>query len=133
MDPKVKNLLRFFFNNIVFPFGLVFGCIHYFNITDYYRFFGQAVLVFIVWRICLAIYRRMIVPAKKPREFGKWAIVTGKGISLLPTAPFLTAIFLRLFSPLYLSPTRRFYIWYWQGIRRLPRQARHVCDDHFTL
>ncbi len=86
MDPKVKNLFRFFIANIILPLGVVVGCIRYFNISDYYRFFGQAVLVFFLWKICVAVYRRMIVPAKKPREFGKWAIVTGKRNSLLLTA-----------------------------------------------
>ena len=38
---------------------------------------GLLTTLTIIIRLALSIYRRLILPAKKPLEFGKWAIVTG--------------------------------------------------------
>ncbi len=78
MDPKVRNLIIFFVTN----FGVVFVALYFFvkfsGITDLVWLFGFLVLLLIGWRLFLSVYRRLIEPAKKPLEFGKWAIVTGK-------------------------------------------------------
>mmetsp|Transcript_7554 Transcript_7554/g.8230 ORF Transcript_7554/g.8230 Transcript_7554/m.8230 type:complete len:330 (-) Transcript_7554:1446-2435(-) len=77
MDPKVKNMLKYMAKNLALPLIAIVGAIKVFGITDYIRLLGQVALVIIVWRGGLSIYRRRIQPAKKPLEFGKWAIITG--------------------------------------------------------
>lgn len=77
IDPKVFNLFKFFLlrGGVLFCLGYAFPQVT--GITDPYKIFTLAVLAVVVWRSLLSIYRRMILPAKKPTDYGKWAIVTG--------------------------------------------------------
>jgi len=77
IDPKVYNLFKFLTTEL---FPVVFGIVAYiyiFKVTDYFRFLGQLTLVFGIFRALLHFYRRVLVPAKRPLDYGKWAIVTG--------------------------------------------------------
>lgn len=87
MDPKVKNMLKYMAKNLALPLIAIVGAIKVFGITDYIRLLGQVALVIIVWRGGLSIYRRRIQPAKKPLEFGKWAIITGNANLTILTSP----------------------------------------------
>lgn len=78
MDPKVKNLLKFLVETVLLPVVLLVALFKYFQVNDFFKAFGIITLAILVWRIGLAVYRRLILPGKKPQEFGKWAIVTGK-------------------------------------------------------
>ena len=80
IDPKVKNLIRFILQNVVLPVILFVLILKYFQITDYFRIFGIIVFLVALWRTILSVYRRVILPGKKPQDFGKWAIVTGKSV-----------------------------------------------------
>lgn len=77
MDPKVKNLIKF----VITSFGglvvVFFLFVRFAGVKDYVWLTGFITLLVAVWRIGLSVYRRLIMPAKKPLEFGKWAIVTG--------------------------------------------------------
>lgn len=73
----MKNLLKHLFFNIILPFILFLVLIKLLNISDYVYMIGLLTISIIVIRSGLSIYRRLILPAKKPLEFGKWAIVTG--------------------------------------------------------
>lgn len=78
IDPKVYNLIKFFTTEL---FPVVFGIaayIYFFKVTDYFRFLGQLTLSFGAFRASLQFYRRVLVRAKRPLDYGKWAIVTGK-------------------------------------------------------
>jgi hypothetical protein len=77
LDPKVKNLIIFFVTKGGFTFFLLYLFVKFSGITDLVWLFGFLVLLVIAWRVSLSVYRRLILPAKKPLEFGKWAIVTG--------------------------------------------------------
>ena len=39
---------------------------------------GAAFTFFVVVKYTHAFYQRMIVPAKEPLQYGKWALITGK-------------------------------------------------------
>jgi len=62
---------------MVLPLGAFFVAIKCFGVTDYFRLTGQIVLVLLLWKAGTVFYRRVVLPAKKPLEYGKWAIVTG--------------------------------------------------------
>ena len=76
MDPKVKNLIKFFATNLTILFLLIWASFKYVE-SDPLRWFGGLIALILLWRISLSIYRRCIVPAKHPRSYGKWAVVTG--------------------------------------------------------
>jgi len=46
-------------------------------LDDAFRWIGLITVIISVWRISLSIYRRLILPAKKPKSYGRWAVVTG--------------------------------------------------------
>lgn len=77
LDPKVKNLLKFFVSSVVLPLAALFVAIAYFGITDYFRLIGQITIALLAWKAGATFYRRVLLPPKKPLEYGKWAIVTG--------------------------------------------------------
>lgn len=79
LDPKVYNFLEFFVIKggaaaltfyVVLKLGYKFG-------YDAVHVIFAITIAIILWRALLSIYRRVIKPAKKPLEYGKWAIVTG--------------------------------------------------------
>ena len=78
LDPKVKNLIIFLVTNLAPVIAGLYFFVKYSGITDKIKLFGVLVLLISAWRIGLSVYRRLIQPAKKPLEFGKWAIVTGE-------------------------------------------------------
>lgn len=83
IDPKVYNLFKFLTTEL---FPVAFGIIAYiyiFKVVDYFRFLGQLTLAFGVFRASLHFYRRVLVSAKRPLDYGKWAIVTGKADIML--------------------------------------------------
>ena len=77
MDPKVRNLLKFVVKNMIGPVVIFIVALRFFGISDYFRLFGQITLVILLWKAGYAFYQRVLLPAKKPKDFGKWAIVTG--------------------------------------------------------
>jgi NADPH:quinone reductase-like Zn-dependent oxidoreductase len=77
LDPKVKNMSKFLIQNLLLPGFVLVILLRFAGITDYYRLFGQATLAFLLWRLFLSIYRRMLLPAKDYRKMGRWVIVTG--------------------------------------------------------
>jgi hypothetical protein len=78
MDPKVRNLLVFLAKNVFAPTAVIVAVVYSGGVTDYFRLLGQITIALLLWRVGLSIYRRLILPSKKPLEFGKWAIVTGE-------------------------------------------------------
>ncbi len=77
VDPKVKNLFIFVTTRLGSVVGFCYGFIWCTNERDPMRLVAYLTIGILVWRICLSIYRRLIVPAKEPLAYGKWAIVTG--------------------------------------------------------
>ena len=76
MDPKVKNLLIWVIQCLT---GLsIYGWFHLTYLSsDPLTAFAQFVLLIATWRALLSFYRRCILPPKHPRQYGKWAVVTG--------------------------------------------------------
>jgi len=77
IDPKVYNLIKFIVLRGSVLFAVGYSIPHIFGIKNLLTIVGLIVSIAASWRIALSIYRRMIIPAKKPKEYGKWAIVTG--------------------------------------------------------
>jgi hypothetical protein len=98
LDPKVRNLFIFLFKNLVVPLIPIVLLIKYIGVTDYFRLFGILTLALLVWKVGYTFYQRCILPAKKPQEFGKWAIVTGKTYSIRLFYLSLLIMFLLQFS-----------------------------------
>ena len=80
MDPKVKNLIKFFLQVGAAVGGLFYFILKVWGERDWIRIVGAITLAVVAWRTALSIYRRMILPAKAPSAYGKWAIVTGTKI-----------------------------------------------------
>lgn len=77
MDPKLKNLLKHLSINVLLPSASFILLVRLLNISDVVYIVGLLVIIVITIRFCVSFYRRVILPAKRPLEFGKWAIVTG--------------------------------------------------------
>ncbi len=77
MDPKLKNLLKHLSFNVLLPLASFILLIRLLNISDVVYIIGLLAIIVIVIRFCVSFYRRVILSAKRPLEFGKWAIVTG--------------------------------------------------------
>lgn len=45
--------------------------------SPYLNLISVLVVIVVIWRGCLSLVRRLVLPAKSPRSYGKWAIVTG--------------------------------------------------------
>lgn len=79
VDPKMRNLLIF----LVTRGSVVALCgwSYYTYMPDTYKNYSSVLSGFVtfivVWRSLLSLYRRLVLPATKPREYGEWAIVTG--------------------------------------------------------
>ena len=103
MDPKVRNLIIFLITNLGGVVLAFFLFVKFSGVKDYIWLLGFITLLVAVWRIGLSVYRRLILPAKKPLEFGKWAIVTGNNVIL-----FLQLIMIVIFV--------RIHVWYWKRV-----------------
>jgi hypothetical protein len=103
LDPKVRNLFIFLFKNLVVPLIPIVLLIKYIGVTDYFRLFGILTLALLVWKVGYTFYQRCILPAKKPQEFGKWAIVTGKAYSVWLFLSVLTMFLLQFYTSLLVS------------------------------
>jgi hypothetical protein len=79
---------------------------------------GVLALTVVIFRILLNIYRRFILPAKHPKSYGKWAIVTGHS----------SFCFL-----LCLTSSSRIDCRNWKRICRLFSQRGHVYFNYFTF
>eukprot|EP01038_Epipyxis_sp_PR26KG_P013243 gene13243-17749_t len=78
MDPKVKNLIKFLLVRIG-SISAVIAAVYY-SLDETNRWLvllAYVTLSIVVWRSLLSIYRRLILPAKRPLQYGRWAIVTG--------------------------------------------------------
>ncbi len=82
----MKNLFIFFLKLGGFIGAIFYVILNVWGERDPIRIVGGIVLVTAVWRGALSIYRRMIIPAKAPLAYGKWAIVTG----MLPESRVIT-------------------------------------------
>ena len=77
IDPKVLNLFKFVVTKGGFVVALLYGYKKFSGETDPIRFIGCVALCVAAWRILLSMYRRLVLPPKDPKSYGKWAIVTG--------------------------------------------------------
>ena len=86
MDPKTRNLLLFVVPRLLaisaFAAGVQFvlrsgAWASFVAANPYLNLLSVLVLLVVAWRGGLAIIRRLVVPAKRPRSYGKWAVVTG--------------------------------------------------------
>lgn len=77
MDPKLKNLLKHLSINVLLPSAAFILLIRLLNISDVEYIVGLLVIIVVTIRGFVSFYRRVILPAKRPLEFGKWAIITG--------------------------------------------------------
>ena len=103
MDPKVKNLIiflvtrgtfcfcvgnvyhiytlrvkaQYFDNNRLCFLHAGFAIPHLSGEKDPLRIFAGLVIAIALWRAALSFYRRVLLPPKKPGEYGQWVIVTG--------------------------------------------------------
>ena len=77
LDPRTWNLIKFLVTRSLAAAIIIFLTLKFTQETDVLRLLGGFVVVITLWRSLLSIYRRLIAPAKKPLEYGKWAIVTG--------------------------------------------------------
>lgn len=77
IDPKTKNLIKFLGTRLAPFIAAVWAAIKFSGERDVIKIIGYTTLVIIIWRSALSIYRRLILPAKDPRSYGKWAVVTG--------------------------------------------------------
>ena len=90
MDPKVRNLSLFVLPRVAGLALIVWSLVTALRHAtasgllaangSVIMFLGlQAVVVVVVllWRVGLAVVRRLLVPPKSPLQYGKWAIVTG--------------------------------------------------------
>jgi len=74
---KVVNLCKFFVKFFALIGTIAVISIYFLDERDPLKLLGIAIITILVWRILLSIYRRLIIPAKHPLTYGKWAIVTG--------------------------------------------------------
>jgi 17beta-estradiol 17-dehydrogenase / very-long-chain 3-oxoacyl-CoA reductase len=75
IDPNLVRLIRATAKVIV-----PVGCAIYVGLkyeTDPLRCLGYITLIVSAWRTLLSLYRRCILPPKHPKEYGKWAMITG--------------------------------------------------------
>ncbi len=77
IDPKVRNLTLYVLPILLTVGGGVYAFTKYSTEKDPIKVFGYIVLILIIWRVLLHMYRRLFLPPKHPRDYGKWAIVTG--------------------------------------------------------
>ena len=77
LDPKVKNLIRFVVVNFGGAIALLVAGIKITGVTNPFTIIGFIGAAVGAWRLCLHVYRRLILPPKDPLAYGKWAIVTG--------------------------------------------------------
>ena len=77
IDPKVRNLTLYVLPILLTVGGGVYAFTKYSTEKDPIKIFGYIVLILIIWRVLLHMYRRLFLPPKHPRDYGKWAIVTG--------------------------------------------------------
>jgi hypothetical protein len=70
LDPKVRNLIIFLFQNVVIIGISAYFLIYILGETDILRLIGICVLAVIAWRGILSVYRRMIQPPKHPLKYG---------------------------------------------------------------
>lgn len=77
MDPKVKNLLKWLAQTIGGLVLTVVGTIYLTGIREPLALIGFFTLLILIWRACLSVIRRKIIPAKAPLAYGKWAVITG--------------------------------------------------------
>lgn len=83
IDPKIKNLIKFFVTTFILPVVVLVVVVRGLGSTDYFRLFGQSTLAVLAVIYGWRFFQRVLVPAKKPLAFGKWAIVTGMFIPFL--------------------------------------------------
>lgn len=77
IDPKVWNLFRFFIVRMIAVIAFFFVFIKVTGFKNTYEVVGAVSILLLIRRIAISVYRRLIIPAKDPLEYGKWAIVTG--------------------------------------------------------
>jgi len=90
MDPKVRNLSLFVLPRVaglaLIMWSLVTALRHAAasgllaangSVIMFLGLQAVVVVVVLLWRVGLAIVRRLLVPPKRPLQYGKWAIVTG--------------------------------------------------------
>jgi len=86
VDPKVRNLTIFIFPRLAVILLAGWGLKALLGNAKWSGYLARnplintvsvVLLLVAVWRGCLSLIRRLVIPAKKPRSYGKWAIVTG--------------------------------------------------------
>lgn len=90
MDPKVKNLLKFLVLRLSVLLALIYSFFTFFVPDgDLVRGVGYLFIIILLGRVILLLYRHQILPAKKPLEYGSWAIITGCTSGMISLSYFL--------------------------------------------
>lgn len=76
MDPKVRNLIIWIVQSLAMIGLGGYLWLKYVS-SEPFQALGQLVVLIAIWRSLLTFYRRCIIPPKHPRQYGKWAVVTG--------------------------------------------------------
>ena len=84
VDPKVRNLALFVFPRVGVLAAAGYG-LHWLLRSNVAFLAGNAylnmatlvLLILVIWRTGLSLIRRLLLPARDPLSYGKWAIVTG--------------------------------------------------------
>lgn len=84
MDPKVRNLLLFVVPRVA-GLGAAGYLLHWLRRSNAGLLEQNPILnlvtlflvIVVVWRVGLSVFRRLVLPPRSPMSYGKWAIVTG--------------------------------------------------------
>ena len=73
VDVKTKNLFKFLLLRVGVIAGIGYGLIRFLLPNyDLLSLVGLTAVGVAVWRICLSVYRRLILPPKHPKSYGKY-------------------------------------------------------------
>jgi short-subunit dehydrogenase len=77
VDQKVWNLFRFVIIRLSVIAALFYVLIRVTGMSSFFEVVGVTVVLVLLYRFMLMLWRRSILPPKRPLAYGKWAIVTG--------------------------------------------------------
>lgn len=77
IDQKVWNLFRFILIRLIVIISIFYVFLIVTGLKNYNEIIGVISILLLIYRILLTIYRRRILIAKNPIEYGRWALITG--------------------------------------------------------
>lgn len=78
LDVKTKNLIKYLSIRLIIAILLIYVFINYvFPNKSLIEYIGLLVIIIILCRSILSIYRRLILKPKPLSYYGQWAIITG--------------------------------------------------------